>query len=435
MTSAQRAILNCVACALSACVAVGASAQANGIDLGEFRLHASLQLDTGYDTNVYYQDTDEDPTSSLRLNIAPGLSIETENPRNVDLEGALTTTWEQYLLDSSAPTDQSGLDVAAELGVRFNANGLVSVRPSDELRRTNDAAADEAGEPLRLTQNRAELEIGFHPGGANRTDRLGFSGALFARHQLWRYDFQSSSDRNSIGGGGRALYNFLPKTAVFLEAAIDRITHVEAETIVLQDSGTGIPNSDSTPYRVSTGLTGLLARQFGLLARIGYGDANYDEGPSTGALLAQVELSLYPNSMSEVFAGYQRDFNDAIYGNFLTYHRVYVGGELSGRLLTLGLDGFLQFNDYSDLGDAEVSTGLTAAELFGTSSREDTVVGATVGLDFHVTSFFDVGTRYEFESRDSNISYAFPGAASATTTNASASYGRHGVFLVLRLHY
>ncbi len=435
MTSAQRAIAYCVSSLTVALLPVGALAQTTGIDLGEFRVHASLQFDTGYDTNIFYEDTDEEPVSSLRLSVAPGLSIETVEPRSVDLEGALTTTWEQYLQGSDG-NDQSGLEVVGDLGVRFNADGLVSIRPSDELRRANDSAADETGEPLRLTRNTAELEVGFHTGGANRTDRLGFSGALYGRHQLWRYDFQPSSDQNSVGGGGRLVYNFLPKTGVFISAMIERITHVEAQTEVFEGAGAGIDNVDSTPYRFEAGLSGLLARRFGLLLRAGYGATNYDQDPTTGAALAQVELSVYPSGESQVFLGYKRDFQDAIYGNFLTYDRAYLGGELNGRLLSLKVDGFVQFNGYSDLGDQEVAPGFTAAQLFGTSERKDTVIGTVLGVDFHAASFFDVGTRYEFEARDSNIEYAFPGVTTgAPSTNASTSYGRHGIYLVLRLHY
>lgn len=411
-----------------------------GIEAGAFRLHPSLRLLQGFDSNIYYEDSSERPTSGLKLEVNPALRLVTPNPRSTDVQLGLDATWEQYFNESTADVaDQSGLEFNGELGVRLNANGLVSVRPANHLRRSNDSAFDEQGDAFRALYNQATVEIGVHPGGALRTSRLGFSGFVRGIHRIWRYDNRAALDRHALGGEAEIKWNFLPKTALFVNASYQSIRWANERVTALGqvpdteiETQLSLPNVDSRPWRVTGGLSGLITRRLSLLARVGYARGNYRASSAfadnSGAqqspreLIGEGRIQVHVNPTTSWRLGYLRDFADSSFSNYLRYHRFYTGMTATASRLTLDLEGYLQLNDYSRVD----------FDLFDEPNRDDTVVGTMVGLDFAITSWWDIGARYRLEYRSSQFS---PISIFDRDEQASTSYVKHTALLALTFHY
>lgn len=418
----------------------GLADEPEGLEAGAFRIHPSLRLLQGFDSNIYYEDVSETPTSGLKLEVNPALRLVTPNPRSTDVNLTLDATWEQYFNESTNDVaDQSGLEFNGELGVRLNANGLVSVRPANHLRRTNDSAFDEQGDAFRALYNQASVEVGVHPGGAIRTSRLGFSGFARLIHRIWRYDNRAAMDKSAIGGELEVKWNFLPKTALFVNAsyqsirwANDRVTALGQVPDTEIETQLSLPNVDSRPWRVTGGLSGLITRRLSILARVGYARGNYRPGSDFSAndgaqetprqLIGEGRLQVHVNPTTTWRIGYLRDFADSSFSNFLRYHRFYTGMTATASRLTLDVEGYLQLNDYSRVD----------FDLFDEPNRDDTVVGSSVGLDFAITPWWDVGARYRLEYRSSQFS---PISIFDRDDQASTSYVKHTALLALTFHY
>jgi len=417
-----------------------AHAQPSGVQLGEFRVNAGLRLETGYDTNVYYNAINERRATSVRLNVGPSLRLTTIDPRGVDLRIALSARWDQYFRRSIEPSrDPSGLRTTFDVSARFNPRGSVSVMPANLLRRSFDPGFSDSADPIRALFNETSVTVGWHPGGAARESRLGFSGSLRPFYRLWRYAPSDSIDKNSGGAGGELRWNFLPRTALFIMGNIARTTYQEPDTVPIgtisdQNAATRLPNAASTPYRIGGGVTGLVSRQLGLLLRAGYGGATYETGDSTRRFIAQAQLTLYLPRDTSIAAGYYRDFGDSAFGNYVNIDRGYINLDTRIQRVSVSLEGFVQRNRFSENDRVLVSTEAGLVPLYTEDVRRDLVFGGAVSAAFALTRFMDVGARYRLRARQSNVEFRSI-AGEAPFVNASPDYLKHLVMVFVEFTY
>lgn len=414
------------------------SADAQGFDAGGLNLRPILRLETGYDTNVFYNASSASPRSSLRLDIVPSLGITTNEPRAIDFRSGLNFRWEHYLTRSDEAIRQvSGAEADLHLEARFNPRGTVSVRPDVDFRRTNNPSALATGDAYRNNFVGAGLELGLHPGGALRTSRMGISGSLRPFFGSWTFPQREDINRNAVGGELNLYWNFLPKTAVFVQTSVMRSTYstdAVISTVTTQD-GTATqfatPNVNSTPFRVMGGLKGLLSRRFSAQLGAGYARSNYDGGPSIAPFIANAQLRYFLNQRSTVYTGFTRDFTESNLGNYMRFNRFSAG--LNGVFGNFGatIEGYFQLSDYARVEDQLVG----GQPLFGTSDRQDTLGGAFADVTYSVTRWMALGANYRLEVRDSNfgaLSFLTPETAG---NQVSASYVRHAVNFVLQFSY
>lgn len=420
----RRSLVGTLALLATGTVATAAAQDGGpGLVAANLRLAPSLTLGLGYDSNVFYESEAESPVSALRLDITPALAISTVAVRSVDFGLNVQAQWRQFLNYSEEDAaDQSRLDVDASVGARFNPNGFVSVRPANEFRLTNETAFSDAGDPFQVLHNNASLEVGFHPGGSARSSRLGFSGTIVGSYRLWDYDQFDNLDRDSFGAFGEMKWNFLPKTALFLNAGLATLRYAEEA-----DGTNPFANSDGLPYSVSAGLSGLLATRFGLLARIGYSDTNRDVGASTGSVIGQLEGTVYLSQSAKTSLGYRYDVADAAFGNFTTYHRIYGSLSATSRVVNAELTAFYQMSEYGEL-----SPQAQAVIQSDVSQRKDDLVGAGVSLGFPLGRYFELGAAYDVRTRASNLSDA---ADSNALSSFDVDYLRHFASLTATVRY
>jgi hypothetical protein len=414
------------------------SAHAQGLDVGGLNLRPVLRLETGYDTNVFYNASSADPRSSLRLDIVPSLGITTNDARAIDFRSGLNFRWEQYLTRSDEAIRQiSGAEADLHLEARFNPRGTVSIRPDVDFRRTNNPSALATGDAYRNNYLAAGLELGLHPGGALRTSRMGISGSLRPYFRSWTFPQREDINRSAVGGELNLYWNFLPKTALFVQTSVMRSTYAQDAVVSTVTSPDGAqnqfatPNVNSTPFRVMGGVKGLLSRRLSAQLGAGYARANYDGGPSIAPFIASTQLRYFATRRSAVYIGYTRDFTESNLGNYMRFNRFSAG--LNGLFGNLGttVEAYLQLSNYARVEDQLVG----GQPLFGTSERQDTLVGGFVDATYSVTRWMALGANYRLEVRDSNYG-ALSFLTSETAGNqVSASYVRHAVNFVLQFSY
>jgi hypothetical protein len=401
----------------------------SGSEVGPIRLLTGLRLESGYNTNLYRTTDPNGREGVVQLNVNPTLRAQTIRPRIVALDAGIGLEWSQYLGDADARR-QSGETIDGDFELRFNPNGLFSVAPRDEIRRTTRASFGAAGEPFQSTENTFELELALHPGGADRPSRLGLSGSLTGIHRLWRYDRFATLNKNAFGGRLELKYNFLPKTAVFINALVMSVVNasstIEQDRALATDTSFSRANPDSTPIRVSAGLTGLLLPRLGLLLSAGYGTAQYrgDGAFRITSPLVQVRLDGYLTERTSVYADYQLNFADGVVEDAYQFHRGELGANLNAGLLRAGLSANVQGSRYQ--------TGSALFNECANNQRRDTSIGGDANIGVRPSRFFGTGLRYGMAYQDSNCTQTtLEGDGAGLAAPGDAGYTTHSVFLYI----
>ena len=403
-----------------ACVGtVAAPAHAeDGVAAGSLQLRPGIRLELGVDSSPLYLDASQDPQPSGTIRINPYIGISTPEPRALELFADLGAAWEQLLQEDAS--GQSGLDLEAAVGLRVNPNGVVSITPSDHLSWTNTPNS-RAGDPFRVLHNRFDIEVGLHPGGYGRSERLGRSGALGFQHRVWDYDSFDSLNRTGLGGRLELQWNFLPKTGVFITGAVDTLSYDSVSVTSVTSSGAvEVDNVDSLAIRASAGFTGFLSRRLSLLASGGFGQANYDLGEDAKTYLTHIEFGVHLSDTNRLRFGWEHNFEDAVLSNFITYHRVYADASVDAGALGLGLGAYVNLNTYSSM-----TSGGTEVDVFN-GERKDTLVGGQALVSYSVTDWFTMGLRYNPTIRDSTTT-----VSDGSTAGQSADYVQHRALFFL----
>lgn len=394
-------------------------AEEKGFVAGDLLFQPSIRLDVGYDTNVFYENDDEDPNASLKGEVTPGLKVSTPKPRALDVQGNASVTWDQYISGDEATSKQSGLQADAGIGVRINPLGNVSLRPYDKFRRISRASYVEDGEPFSVVFNEAGLELGWHPGGADRASRMGFSGRLLGFHRLYSYEEADGIDKDALGGLGEVKWHFLPKSAVFLQTQVDSTSYDDAERKYLGGAGISVANSDSFAYRLRAGLASQLTRSWSLSLGVGYGGASYDTGDDAGRVLASIKSKL---DLTETFSwsvGYHRDFVDSTFSNYVVKQRAETGFAFDNKEMAFGIGGFATFSDFAPL---SVDPALLS---FSTASRSDLLIGGNGSFQVKFNDWLRSGITYNLLLNDSNLEVVRGAGSSSVPT----SYVKHRVMI------
>jgi hypothetical protein len=406
---------------------------AQGLEAGGLQLSPSLRLMTGYDTNVFYRSESAGRLGAARMDIAPSLGVNTLDPRLIDLSGRTDLLWEQYLVradEDAAIREISGLEALAHLQARIGSDQDVSFMPSWRLRRSNDPNSNASGDVFRSLINELRGEIAYHPGGARRQSRMGLSGHLSGFRRTFRLPQREALNRDSVGVEADLYWNFLPKTAIFVETSYQSTTWQSDELGfgVTRTDGEAerftIANVNSRPLRFAGGFAGLLTRRFGLVAKGGFGRGNYAQDDPLRMALGEVRLNFYASPRTTLSTGYNRDFADSNLGSFLTWHRGFL--ELTGHLRDIELGGefYVQANQYARIDDPTVQ----GVPVFGVNQREDILVGAVADITWYLSRYFGAGLSYRLESRDSNFRALNSVIPDLVEARGSASFLRHAVF-------
>jgi hypothetical protein len=331
---------------LALAAAPAAASPGNGIRLGgsEGRLHPYLDLETRWDSNVYYATNQATSTpdslqgtvvGDLILHVRPGVSLKVPGELvAVDLDANLD--WAQYFgLQDSATKDLSQLYASATLGLAVNRRGTIGLELDDQFRRDPSTSSFVFQGAVISNKNFLSLRLPWRPGG----------GALVIAPTLdWMLETfepftscsaatqQSSCDAATLGklgyndlrAGAEARWKFLPRTSAVLEA----------------DYFSSVPNDKTLATDVSgvearVGLSGLVTPHLGATVKLGYADTLGSTPESFGTVLATVEGEWLASESARVRLGWDHGFGMEPATEFYLYtsDRILLGARysLAGR--------------------------------------------------------------------------------------------------------
>lgn len=340
MSKRSNVLIGALAAVLVAGLARPAAASAgNGIRLGgsEGRLHPYLDLETRYDSNLYYASPGVNVADGI-LHVRPGVLLAVPGETTaVDLRAELD--WAQYLGLEGKTSNLSQLYGDAALSVGVNRHGTLGLELTDGFQRNANTSSFSLGSALISNENELRVAVPWTPGGGALVLTLGGEWQLVTYEPY--LDGTLCTDPNAqcnsttlsklgwneLRGTGEVRWKFLPRTAWVLDGGyFSRLP--ENRTLSAKVSG----------FRVSTGLSGLVTSRLVSVLKGGFGQASGDVSFNTWLATAELEWLLSETSSARL--GYMHDLG-ADSGTLLSVYqsnRVYadahvlLAGRFTGRL-------------------------------------------------------------------------------------------------------
>ncbi len=349
-----------------------------GIRVGDFRVHPSLELSTEWNDNVNLTPRDE--TEDFLYMISPGISVALPGRQYALLLG--------YRADFLRYREQNQLNethhsLVADAKAAF-PGGLTFVA-SDSFKRTSDFAGFPVPElTQRVDRNENTFKVGAeYPLGQRIA--LGLDYNFFWVDYL-PHDFDNL-DRQEHLAGFTLFYRILPKTSILGEYNYQAIRYRLDD--VAQDR-----DSDANKFKV--GIKGDVTAKTTLLAKIGWESRDYKnpEREDFEGLTVEVEalytyreasqLRLYGGRgpIESLFAG--RNFYVATYGGVEVRH------QLRPRWL-VRITGLVGVNDYPEPVDPS------------TEKRFDRFYNASLALRYQIQRWLGVELGYTYLVLNSNF--------------------------------
>ncbi len=391
------------AIALSPVPAAAQLEEANGIKVGDGRLHPYLGLELRYDTAALYSDTNQ-LRAELIAHISPGLRFDLQGPAvTINLDGKV-----DYVRYTGWITPGSGslsrLQAEASLAARYIKEGPFGVELSDQFSRLDRTTNVSLGAGILSLFNDVRLAVPIHPGGGaiEVTPSLAYTFERLSPISLQTVPgcTDPTCDPNLISGQNyqevrpalEARWKFFPKTAFVLDTRMHFRTYASSA------------NPSASLLKGMVGVAGLISARVAVVAKAGWGQ---DFTGSRGkTVLGQLELSYLLSDTNKLKIGYLHTLEPvSVFGSYAD-HRAYAETRLllSGRLqlhASVGVD-FLSFTN---------------------SPRNDTDFSVVVEPEYQVTKWFIVTVGYRLDLRSSN------------QATASLNFARHEPYLRLMFIY
>ena len=334
-----------------------------GVELGEGTvLHPQAHLDTGYISNLFYQEPGDGPRGPvgvgvIRVGVSAALASELNRPVD-DVEAPLAETPPEDSEDTRAvipSTDyrltgridytqhlSGDFDVKGQNGLTSVAIGLdghlvllndqtLSVLLDDSLTRDTRPRNFESAGNLNRLNNRLKGGLRYRPGqGA-----LQISASY--ENLLDRFESDQSAFANRMNQllRGRAEWQFLPITRFFLDTSFGFFGPLDTSD-----------KPSSTPLRILLGGASAITESTTLRAHIGFGKGFYSAGQDFTMALFGAEFGLRYRVDGRFTVAYQYDFQDALSANFYRDHAVLAKVDQQIDQFLLALTGSARLRGY-----------------------------------------------------------------------------------------
>ena len=398
--------IQCLAAIILLCaIPAAASAEGNGLLIGESRLHLGIGVEGGQDSNVNYASSNA--VSDYLLHVKPMLKLAVPSETVAFELGGTLDVLRYFGVNDTGSMKTENLSTVqglAAMRTAFNPKGKFIFILKDDFVRSSDPRNDLLG-TFAHTTNTAGAGFDFKPGGGTLSLSLAYN---FFYDRFDEGTGLSAADSYAHQPTLDIKWAFFPRTAFVLGASGDIRRYPNAQTG--NAGGLGFQNSDLNAIRSYVGILGMITPKLSMNLRAGFGDTlavkagaqNY--ASVTGMAEFQYDLA----AATRFTLGYTRDFQPApIYGYYSTDRiRASATQGLFGKL-TLSLDASV---DLEGFGRQIDSTG----KDLGTRSDVLTVVIATI--DYAILQSLTIGVSDNLQLRSSSMS---AGTSSNYTKNVA----------------
>ena len=416
LVAANRAmVLAAIMWALVPGVGMAQEVEPLGLRAGSVLLHPGAFVESGYDSNLFYEDPSElAPGESLTTSfvLKPGLSLraETPAPTVAEWEANVRGTWEQYLSGAERVSNNSGIEVSAATSLLLWPTQTFKMKPNFLYALSNGPADQASNVSLDNHLVSPGIEALIEP-----EDGKIFGQTFGYQLRLRIFDGISDIDSQNHHLSSITRWSFLPQTAVTLRIEQDILTYSNATRSL--PAPLDLANNGATPFRAQAGLRGLLFNRLNVNLQAGYAYTFYDAGANEHLFIAQGELGYEWTEATRLTFGYIKNFEDSTFGNYFKFHRLYLKfqTEFANRF-DASLGGHINFDDFGAIEDL--------------SGRSDSVYDVDAALGYTFVPGLTARLAYLLRGNSSDF-----GSQVGGQPVGSASYVKHQALLNLAYEF
>jgi hypothetical protein len=393
--------------------------EGKGVKVGEgTSLYPTVGLDTGFVSNVFYEDSSPAAAGVMRLMAGIGTgslsgarlaprSGGTRNVGSVQHRASLRLSYDFWLSGNDYVNEQNGLGISATVRGVFGPQRTWSFLYLDNFDRIVRAANFESNAQVTRDINRLVLGVQFAPPGRSIRTMLSYSNTL----DLFESDDHEFANRMQNALALTGAWRFRPYTVLFATVSQGFYLGIGSDTMYANQK------VDSYPLTVSTGIQTLLSLKTSLTGRIGYTNGFYSTGPSYNTVLGGVELGWRYSPLGRVTAMYEYRHDDSINANYYRDHRLALDLQQQFVPLLLNVTPQLMFRHYE---------GITTLVPTIPDTRDDVIVHVPVALRYYFRDSFAAVLQYRYSAVLTDYMYSIDG------DDDDPSFSRHEVILGVR---
>lgn len=409
-------------------------AEGRGVRVGDLELHPGIGAELGYDSNVFYEDQDPDPSVILRVTphlllstLGPerrGEGEERGSPPRIAFRGGVSASYYHYFLDKAKDNVEGDLS----LQLTINPERPFSVFLFEQFTRTIRpfAEAEDSSDGTTFARDQNQIGVRFQLATVGNVlqARLGY---MFGVDYFEDSEFAfARSLTHTIEAGSN--FRFLPQTGIVYDARLDIQTYPNA------DSASATSNvADNVRLQTRAGLNGALTTRLSLMGLIGYMAGFYEEREEFDSVIGVLEARWQASETARFTIGYDRTFFPSFVGNFYRRDRGYANLQLTvaGSFL-LGIEGSAGYLDYGiPVDPMGAPLGSSGA---GDNTRADVRLTGSLFAEYRATDWFGVNATLRYTSNITDYEYMFTDMAGAMVIDP-ARYNKFEAFLGVRVFY
>lgn len=395
--------------------------EGDGIKVGEGTvLYPLLGIDTGFVSNVFYEDGDEGTngaglvrvigqigTGSLSPARLRPRSAGELNPGSFQYRANLRLSYDFYLSGNDFVSDQHGLGIAAQFRGVVRPQSTWSFMFLDNFERLIRSTNFESDEMINRDINRLSLGLQYAPAGRSLRGLLHYDNVI---------DFFESGDhrfanrmQNTIGL--TAAWRLRPVTVLFADLTQGFFWGLGDATVYANRK------VDSYPLTASAGIQTLLSLKTTLVARAGYTNGFYSAGPSYSAVMGGVDLGYRYSPMGRVTGQYQYAHQDSINANYYRDHAIIFRVDQQFAPFSLSVAPELRLRHYE---------GIMTLIPTAPDTRDDLILSVAAAARYNFRNSFAAVLQYRLTAVQTDYRYTADG------TTDDPSFARHEVIAGVR---
>jgi len=408
-------------------VAPASSVEGPGIQIGEGTvLHPVFGIETGYISNVFYQDKNTQPAGVLRLIAQIGAAslgsarlspsaMDPDTQTNLgefEYRANLRLSYDLIFAGNNDATardanNSGGLGVGASLKGIVHPMGTFAFGFDEDFQRLIRAANYETDANTNRDINNIQLNLLYQPRDS------AINGYLYYRNMIDVFERSQNSfvDRWSNIVGLHPQWRFAPESQVYLDLSWGAVTP-------LSNSNT---KGASYPLTLRAGIATLLTLKTTLNIDAGYSNGFYSAGPSFSAPVVGASVGYRYSPLGRAALGYMLQYADSINSNYYRDHIIYGTLQQLVNPLVFMIQPELHFREYSGVNSA-------LPTLMGPDTRDDVIISVIAGFHYNFRNWFAATLDYRFTSVQTDYRYT-----AGTTVIDDPSYVRHEILAGVRV--
>ncbi len=366
----------------TAVFAQDAIVQGSGYQVSENTVvHPSVGAQTGFDSNVFYEDGSTTGAGLLQLSgaltLAPmeDVSGKGGSPPDYTFTAGARFQYQEYLSSNPNVTSQRNLGLGADLELGLLQSGQFPVGIENHFIRTNRPTNFENNTTISRDINSLRAGIKYMPEGKNISGRLSYTNTVdyfegestFANRFL--NEFKLGVD-----------WQFLPITRFFVEGSYGLNSGLGANSTKIS----------SQPMRGIAGVASAITESITVRAHGGYGIGAYSSGASYSTFLYHLEGGYRYSPVGRVRLIFDRDFQDSVNANFYGDYKLKlaVDQQIDRVMLQAHVTGILR----------NYQGGLVVDLGGGQAARDDVILSTGVAANLEVREWIAVNASYMLAS-------------------------------------